>query len=570
MNTKLLRQKILDLAIRGKLTEQKKSDGTTKDLLAQIQDERRETKDERDAGKKDSSNVILERTSNVIASEAKQSKKSKPTEPKTIIPLNKDEAPFEIPENWEWVRLGDVCEKITDGTHHSPINTETGDFMYVTAKNIKDEGVATEGITYVSAEVHEEIYARCAPEKGDVLLIKDGATTGVVTVNNIEEPFSLLSSVALLKPGKFFESWFLAFVIRSSLFNTMIRSQMKGVGITRVTLSQINSFELPLPPLAEQKRIVEAIESAFAEITAIENNQELLKKHIKQGRQKILDLAIRGRLTQQLKTDGTTKDLLAQISKQWLVSSKQESQKENAFSNVIASATSTSSRTPIRDPFAASKNSDDVIASTAKQSKKKTFAPKEIIPLDKSEAPFEIPENWEWVRLGDVAYIASGSTPSKDCFVDEGVPYLKMYNLRNQQIDFDYKPQFVKREIHEGKLARSRTKPYDVIMNIVGPPLGKIALIPESLPECNFNQAAVLIRAHYETRLMNQYIRFYLMQMGEINSINTKGTAGQENLSLSQTQNMRLPLPPLAEQQRIVAAIESAFTEFDAMEKGIL
>lgn len=180
-----------------------------------------------------------------------------------------------------------------------------------------------------------------------------------------------------------------------------------------------------------------------------------------------------------------------------------------------------------------------------------------------TDIPFEIPGSWEWVKLGDVAYIASGSTPSKEAFVDKGVPYLKMYNLRNQQIDFEYKPQYIKREIHEGKLARSKAKPGDVIMNIVGPPLGKVALIPKSLPECNFNQAAVLIRAHYSTNLMNQYIRYFLLQMDEINSVNTKGTAGQENISLTQTQNMRFPLPPLAEQKRIVDRIEEIFASLD-------
>ncbi|MBO4828258.1 MAG: restriction endonuclease subunit S [Fibrobacter sp.] len=246
-------------------------------------------------------------------------------------------------------------------------------------------------------------------------------------------------------------------------------------------------------------------------------NTKLLK-------QKILDLAIRGKLTQQLKSDGTAADLLKEIS---------------------------SAGHPER---------------SAKGTKLKD--PGTIIPLDKSEAPFEIPENWEWVRLGDVAYIASGSTPSKDCFVESGVPYLKMYNLRNQQIDFEYKPQYIKREIHEGKLARSKAKPGDVIMNIVGPPLGKVALVPESLPECNFNQAAVLIRSHFCTNLMNQYIRYFLLQMDEINAINTKGTAGQENISLTQTQNMRFPLPPLAEQQRIVEKIQEAFAEIDSIENN--
>ena len=262
-------------------------------------------------------------------------------------------------------------------------------------------------------------------------------------------------------------------------------------------------------------------------------NTKLLK-------QKILDLAIRGKLTQQLKSDGTARDLLTQISDE---------------------------RRKTRDErIGMSLKKSGVILSEAQSAKSKDL--KQIIPLDKSEAPFEIPENWEWVRLGDVAYIASGSTPSKDCFVESGVPYLKMYNLRNQQIDFEYKPQYIKREIHEGKLARSKAKPGDVIMNIVGPPLGKVALVPESLPECNFNQAAVLIRSHFCTNLMNQYIRYFLLQMDEINAINTKGTAGQENISLTQTQNIRLPLPPIAEQQRIVAKIEEAFAEIDAIEKN--
>ncbi len=185
-------------------------------------------------------------------------------------------------------------------------------------------------------------------------------------------------------------------------------------------------------------------------------------------------------------------------------------------------------------------------------SKKKTS----FDPIKHEECPFEIPDNWKWVRLGEIAYIASGSTPSKDCFVEEGIPYLKMYNLRNNEIDFNYQPQYIKSETHNGKLKRSIARPGDIIMNIVGPPLGKVAIIPESLPECNFNQAAVMITSYLNKEITNKYIRYYLLEMGEINSINTKGTAGQENISLTQTNNMRFPLPPLAVQSRIVAKLD--------------
>ena len=170
---------------------------------------------------------------------------------------------------------------------------------------------------------------------------------------------------------------------------------------------------------------------------------------------------------------------------------------------------------------------------------------------DKPHYPFELPKGWVWCRLEDIAYVASGSTPEKAAFVSEGIPYIKMYNLRNQEIDFDFKPQYIKEEVHNGKLQRSRTEVGDLIMNIVGPPLGKLALIPKSLPQANFNQAAVLIRPYLHKEIINVYLKAYLEEMSEINSISTKGSAGQVNISLTQSQNMRIPLPPLQEQIRI-------------------
>ena len=123
--------------------------------------------------------------------------------------------------------------------------------------------------------------------------------------------------------------------------------------------------------------------------------------------------------------------------------------------------------------------------------------------------PFEVPESWKWCIVDDFAYVASGSTPSKDSFVEKGVPYIKMYNLRNQKIDFNFHPQYITREVHEGKLQRSKTEVGDLIMNIVGPPLGKLAIIPPSLPESNFNQAAVLIRPYFYKDVLVKYLFYY-------------------------------------------------------------
>ena len=244
----------------------------------------------------------------------------------------------------------------------------------------------------------------------------------------------------------------------------------------------------------------------------------------KKLRQKILDLAIRGKLVPQDPNDEPASVLLERIRAE-----KERLIKEGK----IKRSKKTTSDTPHYE-----------------------------------NVPFEVPESWKWCIVDDFAYVASGSTPSKDSFVEKGVPYIKMYNLRNQKIDFNFHPQYITREVHEGKLQRSKTEVGDLIMNIVGPPLGKLAIIPPSLPESNFNQAAVLIRPYFYKDVLVKYLFYYLSEMSEINSISTKGSAGQVNISLTQSQNMRIALPPLEEQKRIISTVENLFQIVDIIDNG--
>lgn len=209
-----------------------------------------------------------------------------------------------------WCYITDVTNKITDGTHNSPINTPKGDFKYITAKNIKAHGIELNNISYVSKNIHNEIYARCNPEKGDILYIKDGATTGVVTLNNLDEQFSLLSSVALIKPNKYISNKYLLYYLQSPLCYDSVRGSMKGVGITRITLKQIEKWELPLPPLSEQERIVCQIENWLSLIDTIEKGKENISIALKQAKSKILDLAIHGKLVPQDPNDEPASELL--------------------------------------------------------------------------------------------------------------------------------------------------------------------------------------------------------------------------------------------------------------------
>jgi type I restriction enzyme S subunit len=230
-----LRSFILDLAVRGKLVEQDSKDEPASELYRRIQTEK----------------AHLGRAGEM----RRQAELSR---------VSAAEIPFTVPKNWEWVRLIDVLVKLTDGTHHSPPNLAHGDFKYITAKNIKPDGVLLEDITYVSKAVHREIYSRCNPEKGDILYIKDGATTGVVTINNLDEPFSMLSSVALLKISRSIYNRLLVEFLRSPFFYMQMRGFMKGAAITRVTLKRMAPALIPLPPLAEQHRIVAKVDELMA------------------------------------------------------------------------------------------------------------------------------------------------------------------------------------------------------------------------------------------------------------------------------------------------------------------
>ena len=211
----------------------------------------------------------------------------------------------------------EVLVKLTDGTHHSPKNYPKGNYKYITAKNIKNEGVVLDGVTYVDDETHHEIFSRCNLEYGDILYIKDGATTGVVAINNLEEEFSLLSSVALLKPSKLISKKYLFYYLQSSYCYESVRSSMKGVGITRITLKQIADWDVPIPPIEEQHRIVEYIDSLFAQIDLIAKDTATLNLFLEKYKHGILNLAIAGKLVPQDPSDEPAIELLKRINPQY-------------------------------------------------------------------------------------------------------------------------------------------------------------------------------------------------------------------------------------------------------------
>ena len=169
-------------------------------------------------------------------------------------------------------------------------------------------------------------------------------------------------------------------------------------------------------------------------------------------------------------------------------------------------------------------------------------------------------DSWEEKRLEDVCdFITKGTTPKKeDMSIGNGdIPYIKVYNLCfDTKLDFTIDPTFVKLESHKNFLARSITLPGDVLMNIVGPPFGKVSIVPDSYPEWNINQAIARFRCKSE--LYNVYLANYLISSKTIENMSRqiKTTAGQQNLTLEICRNMTILVPSLPEQQEIVRILD--------------
>ena len=184
---------------------------------------------------------------------------------------------------WKIVKLVDVCDKVTDGTHFSPESYAEGDYKYVTAKNIKESGFDFTNITYVTKDIHSDIFSRCNPEYGDVLYIKDGVTTGIAMVNTLHEEFSLLSSVALIKQKRdVLNGIFLCAVLNNANMYRTIRSMMGGAAITRLTVAKIKPFKIIIPPINLQNQfadfVVQTDKSKLAVQQSIDTLQTLKEK----------------------------------------------------------------------------------------------------------------------------------------------------------------------------------------------------------------------------------------------------------------------------------------------------
>lgn len=204
-------------------------------------------------------------------------------------------------EGWIDRILDDVCLVIQDGAHESPkiqYSLPGPDrFLYITSKNIRNNFIDLSNVSYVDRDFHEQIYKRCTPSIGDILLTKDGANTGNVAINNIDQPFSLLSSVCLIKTDKkILIPSFLCFYLQSPVGLASIMNRMTGTAIKRIILQNIKTALIPLPDLDVQSRVVAKCGSLLSEIVSLELIYRSKSNMLDKLKQSLLHHAFTGQL----------------------------------------------------------------------------------------------------------------------------------------------------------------------------------------------------------------------------------------------------------------------------------
>ena len=246
----LLKKSILQEAVQGKLVPQDSSDEPASVLLERIRAEKQRLIAEGKIKKDKHESVIFRRDN------------SHYEKLDGIERCIDDEIPFEIPETWCFCRLGTILYKLTDGTHSRPKYVEAG-VPFISVKDVSSGMLDFSNCKFITEIEHKELYKRCNPEYGDILLTKVG-TTGIPIIVNTTDEFSLFVSVALLKFNqKLMNNEYLLHLINSPLVQKQAEENTRGVGNKNWVMRDISNTLIVIPPLKEQYRIVEKLKNTF-------------------------------------------------------------------------------------------------------------------------------------------------------------------------------------------------------------------------------------------------------------------------------------------------------------------
>jgi len=427
---------------------------------------------------------------------------------KALIPV--DEQPYTIPSNWVWVGLKYISKKIFAGgdkpENFSKMKTDKNIFP------IFSNGIDKDGLYGYTDE---------AKVLEKALTISARGTIGFTKIREANFTPIIRLIVIILKDRILYE--FLDYYFK---YNSL-----EGVGssIPQLTVPIVNEKIIPLPPLNEQKRIVEKLDFLFEKTKRAKEIIEEIKVDIENRKISILDRVFKGTLTSKWRSENKTSDV-----KELLKSINEEKIKK--WEEDCLQAEKDGNKKP-KKPII--KEVKDM-----------------IVPVD--EQPYKLPDSWVWGRLGDISEkISKGTTPrGDDGYIEEGVNFLRVENIGNNNSINLSNIKYINEKTHNGFLKRSILKEKDILISIAGT-LGRTAIVKKEDLPANINQAISFVRLIDNNKVLENFIILYL------NSPIIKSTLLSQvkvtaipNLTLEIISDIKFPLPPLEEQQEIVRVLD--------------
>ena len=437
-----------------------------------------------------------------------------------------EEIPFEIPQGWEWTRIGNIFNH-TSGKQQSGSNKNGGTPQkFITTSNLYWGYFILDNVKVMNFT--EEEIKTCSATKGDLLVCEGGAGYGRSAIWNYDYDICLQNHVHRLRPcvnGICEYVYHFIYLLKESNNLASVGTAMPGLSANR-----LKGLLLPFPPLPEQKRIVAKLEELLPLIKKYSEVQDCLEElniSINDKLKKsILQEAIQGKLVPQIADEGTAQELLEQIRQEKLQLVKDGKLKKSALTDSIIF-----------------KGDDN------KYWEKNGKNEKDIT----DEIPFEIPDSWAWVRMGQIGNWGAGSTPQRGDanYYNGKILWLKTGELNNG-IVYDTEEKVTQKAFQDCSLRMNKIG--DVLIAMYGATIGKLAIVGKELTT---NQACCGCTPYL---IYNWYLFYFLMASRD--SFIKKGEGGaQPNISRVKLVEHLIPLPPLKEQYRIVTQIEKLFEQ---------
>ena len=482
MTPRELKNSILQQAIQGKLVEQRPEEGSAEKLYHQIQQEKQR-----------------------LIAEGKI-KKEKP-----LPEITEDEKPFDIPETWKWVRLGEIVtvlggKRIPAGRQ---LTTENTGYKYIRVSDMKDGTVLLDNLLYVPSDIFPSI-ARYIIYKEDVYITVAGTIGRIGKIPEEVNGANLTENADRLVFSNLEQDWLIK-CLESNTIQFQITNVTTKVGQPKLAIKRIQELLIPLPPLAEQKRIVAKIEELLPYIHRYEESwlklEALNSRFPDDMKKSLLQYAIQGKLVEQRPEEGTAEELFERIQKE-----KQR---------LIADG--------------------------------KIKKEKPLPEITEDEKPFDIPESWKWVRLGSIVEL----NPKNDIDDSLEVSFIPMAHVAD---GYRNEHTFEVKKWGEIKKGFTHFATGDIGIAKITPCFQnkKSVIFTELKNGYGAGTTELSIVRVVNNSMLKEYLLWFFKSAYFIdNGVRSfTGTAGQQRIHKDYLSNCLLPLPPLAEQKRIVAKLE--------------